>query len=248
MGPKDAEIARAIKTLHLFATWPDDAVRELAASSRIVHVGKGKPILQQGDEMPGLYAILSGCIEIGSGHRDGRRHVRFYAEPGLVFGMISMFDDEGSPYFYSAHERSQILLVPKPAFLGCLERRPELWPSVALHLARRYRVALEDIDVRVFDSLRVRAANALVALSRAYGKASTQGTAIEPRLTQDNLASLLGVSRQSINKVLKQFESDGLIAINYGRIMLLDPDLLEQIPGAESGGEGAASLRRRLTI
>jgi CRP-like cAMP-binding protein len=223
--------------VRLFGQWPAQEIQSLCEATRVLYVSVGQVLIAQGQVLNGLYVIGAGSVEVGSIHDDGRRYVRRYAQPGMLFGLVSVLDGEGSPYSYTAHEPTTILFIPKAAFLSILSRHAELWPSVAHHLASFQRMALATIDEHMFETLQIRLARALVSLAKVYGTHDAVGVAIRIRMTQDNVASLLGVSRQSVSKELKRLEQNGLIRIDYGRITLIDPEAIERAAreGIEEG-------------
>jgi CRP/FNR family cyclic AMP-dependent transcriptional regulator len=218
-----------LRRIPVFRQWPEAQLEEICAGAREIRAEAGKAVLRQGQVVDGLYVIVAGSLEVGTAQRDGRRYIRRYAEPGSAFGFMSLFDGQGSPYSYVAHDPAQLLFIEKSVLLAVLMRHPGLWLSVAEVLARFQRVALAVLEERIFESLRVRLARALVSLANAYGTREGEHAGIAIRITQDNLGSLLGVTRQSVSKELKGFEREGLIAIEYGRIVLADTAALEEM-------------------
>ncbi len=220
---------RAIRLSRLFSAWPEELAREVSARARIIRAAAGDKFVRQGQVLEGLYVIVSGCVEIGSDRSDGRRYVRRYAEPGYIFGFPSIFDGKGTSFFYVAHQATQLVLVQKSVFLSILERHPQLWRSVVREVVGNQRLVLSAIEEWMFEGLRVRLTRLLVSLATAFGTRETAGTAIQIRLTKDDLGDLLGVTRQSVSKELRRLEREGLVISAYGRLTLIDQAALGRI-------------------
>ena len=215
---------RTLATVDPFREWPAASLRMLGTAARTLELAVGQTLVAQRQQVKGIYVIASGDIEVGTVSDDGRSYVRRFAHPGMLFGMISVLDGQGSPYSYIAHERSTLLFVPKDALLSALAHRPILWESVARFVAGFQRKALAAIDENMFVPLRNRLARTLVTLAMTRGApAHPPAVAVRVRTTQHDVANLLGVSRQSVSRELKLLERQGLVRIDYRAITLLDP-------------------------
>lgn len=212
----------------VFRQWPERHVQELVAAAPEIRAAKGKAIVRQGDTFRGLYLVLSGSVEVSAAGASGKRYIHRYARPGTAFGFMSVFDPQPSPYSYVAHEPTRMLFIRTETLIATLMRHPELWLSVARHLAGFQRVALDVVQEQVFEGIRRRLARALLSLARAWAKDPADGRA-GLQITQDELAGLLGVSRQSVSKELKRLEREGLVRIGYARIAVPDAAALERV-------------------
>lgn len=219
----------------IFKLWPESLLQELLKDAREIRVAAGKPVIRQGEVFKGLYVILSGRVEVEAAQGDGKRFIQRFAQPGTAFGFMSVFDAKSSPYTYVAHEQARMLFIRKTDFIAVLSRNPQLWLSVARHLADLLRVALDTVQEQTFEAVRARLARALLSLAQSHGEggdSNPQGV----RITQENLAGLLGVSRQSVSTELKRLEREGLVHIRYGCIELVDDEALERAAaGAKAG-------------
>ncbi|HZR03805.1 MAG TPA: Crp/Fnr family transcriptional regulator [Burkholderiales bacterium] len=220
------EIYRALRHVKLFCDWPDDLLMAAAQSSKIMDAKAGEQIVRQGQVLQGLYVIASGEIAIGVYNKDGRRYVRRYAARGEVYGLLSMLDGKGSPQFYITHVATKIIFVPKAVILDALEREPQLWWGIVRQWAVYHRNQLAALHQAAFETLRVRLLRALLDYASKFGAVELTNTPTKLRLTQDELAELLGVTRQTISRELKHLEREGHIQIMYRGILLNKPAAL----------------------
>ena len=216
--PADA-VSRALRVFPLFEKWPDSQRRELIPAARLVCVNPGETLIRQGEVLEGLYGIVSGAVEVASTQQDGRWYTRRLALPGMISGFLSSIDKQGSPYYYIALEPTTALFVKWPDFVDILERHPQLWMGVVTELLKVQRLTLAVIEEHIFESARVRMVRLLMHLASMHGKRE-RGTMVRIPLTQDKLASLLGISRQSTSKELKLLERAGVVGRGYGSLLV----------------------------
>lgn len=193
---------------------------DTASASKVLEAEAGEEFVHEGQVLDGLYVIASGAVAIGVHHIDGRRYLRRYAGGGQVYGMLSMLDGKGSPQFYMSRIATKIIVVPKAVILAVLERHPALWWGLVRQWAVYHRNHLDAIHQLAFESLRVRLVRALFDYATQFGAAEAPQTQAELRITQDEIAALLGVTRQTVSRELKRLEREGHIQIVYGGIVL----------------------------
>jgi CRP-like cAMP-binding protein len=216
----------AIRSIHFFKNCSTEVLEGLQEASRLLQVPAGRTVIRQGEEVTGLYGIISGRIEISSALANGRRFIRRFGEPGQIWGFVGVFDGKGSPYFYTVQEPSRILFVPKSRLLLLLKNNPEFWATVARQLSVIHRSTLADIEELLFSNLNERVLRILRSLGEAYG--TQEGDCISIKITQEDLAAMVGVTRQSISKELARFEHQKLIRISYRRVILTDVGAIDR--------------------
>ena len=214
------EAYRALKQVHLFCNWPDDLLRQAADASKMLEADAGDEFVHVGQVLEGLYVIASGAVAIGVHNSDGRRYLRRYAARGQVYGMLSMLDGKGCPQFYMSRLATKIIVVPKFIILSALEQHPRLWWALVQQWAVYHRNHLDAIHRIAFEPLRARLLRALLEYATQFGAKEAPKQGAELQLTQDELAALLGVTRQSVSRELKRLEREGHIQIVYGGIVL----------------------------
>lgn len=219
-GATAADAYRVLKQVGLFQDWPDGFLMKAADACKTLDVGAGEEFIHVGQVLDGLYVIVSGTVAIGVHSSDGRRYLRRYAASGQVYGLLSMLDGRGNPQFYTSRGATRIIVVPKAVILSALDQHPRLWWSLVRQLSVYHRNHLAAIHQLAFDPLRVRLLRVLLSYAAQFGARGMPQTPVELRLTQDELADLLGVTRQSVSRELKRLEREGHVQVVYGGLVL----------------------------
>ena len=233
MSDTPVENYQVLRQVKFFSQWPHDLLLEAAKASKVFEADANEVIVQQGQVLDSLYVLASGEIAIGVCNADGRRYVRRYAASGQVYGLLSILDGKSSPQFYAARVRSRMILVPKSAILSALERHAPLWWGVVDHWSGIHRAHLAGLHEIAFDPLRVRLIRALLEYASQRGVRELPAAPLDLRLNQDQLANLLGMTRQSVSREIKQLEREGHVQVTYGGILLKAP--LELVRLLEAG-------------
>ena len=170
--------------------------------------------------------VARGAVRISSVSLSGKQITLTYVEPGVWFGDIALFDGLPRTHDANAHGATTLLVVRKPDFTDILARHVELYEALLRLNCRRLRLmfdVVEDLNTR---PLAARLAKQLLMLARSYGIAQGEEIRIGLQLAQEDLAQLLGASRQRVNQELKGFERDGAVRIEPTRLVVLSRDKL----------------------
>jgi CRP-like cAMP-binding protein len=173
--------------------------------------------------------VASGAVRISSVSLSGKQITMSYMEPGTWFGDISLFDGLPHTHDANAHGDTTLLCVRKPDFKDLLDQFPEL-PLALLRLnCRRLRLMFDLIEDLNTKPLAARLAKQVLLLAKSYGIAQGEEIRIGLQLAQEDLAQLLGASRQRVNQELKGFEREGAVRIEPTRLVVLSRDKLMAI-------------------
>jgi len=206
---------------------PPELARELAALAVTRSFGDGELLYAQGDPAMGLIGVLSGMVRQVRIGADGRRALVGLFPSGTWFGEISLFDQGPRPFTAYADGATQILFVPAAQLRQLLDSHPEWYRDFARLLCKKLRLAFDYIEDG-YKPLAVRIAKRLIDLAQGFGDPSPQGLRIKLRISQQELAEMLGASRQSVNKELGAFERREWLMLEAGRIVLRDPVALAE--------------------
>jgi CRP/FNR family cyclic AMP-dependent transcriptional regulator len=177
----------------------------------------------------GLYGILSGGVRISSMSAEGRESVSSFMGAGDWFGHIGLIDGLPRTHDIRAIQDSLILCLRHSDFRRLLEDNPILYKHFALKLCALIRIAFTTIEDRSLLSLESRLAKRLITLTDTYGVTHAEGVLINLHLPQKELASILNVTRQTVNKILAQWQGRRWIKIHYGQIVIVQRAELESL-------------------
>ena len=192
----------------------------------------GELIAARGDPPEQWIACAKGAVRVSSTAVSGKQVTLTYVEPGIWFGDVAMFDGDRRTHDAYAHGDTTILCVARADFRKILATHVELYEALMRLQARRIRTLfglVEDLNTL---PLRARLAKQLIHLVRSYGVpnlADGSQMRIGLQLAQEELAQLLGASRQRVNQELKQMERQGAIRIEPAGLVVLDRSALMRI-------------------
>lgn len=203
-------------------------------SARLVRYRRRTQVLASDRRKRELLAVVSGCLEISNMNPQGRKYVNALLGPGQVAPLVRLLADVPLPYDYHAHEDSVIVHLPSDAVIALLDAEPVLWRDVAKLALQRQRLSVMLLQGQMLNSVRARVAATLTSVIRFYGMQVKAAASLPVRLSQNDLAAMLGLSRQTINKELGRLVAEGVIDMSYKRIRIVDPERLTLIAaGAE---------------
>jgi len=229
-----AALARAaLKRTRLFSDWPDAVLDALSAASEVQRYHKGQSVARQGDPPRGLWLLTEGCLVSSRTFPDGRRIVFEHLLPGQMTAVLPVLDGQSVLFDLTAKHRAAAIFIPRAAFLGVIRGDPALLMSIIVFLCRRTRLDHENIQMKVLDSPRVQLAKIIIYLARGPGLPRPDYE-LPVGISQDDVADMMGMSRQTVNKEMMPFVRDGILAQRYRKIYILDPQRLFEIIQAES--------------
>jgi len=219
---------RLLAQVPLFAELPPDRLRELAQMCRRRTYQRGETIFHKGDPGTGLYVLTDGQVKILLPSEIGEEALLAVLEPGDFFGELALFDGQPRSATVVAVTRAETLLLPRDDFLGFVTRNAEVAIALFGVLSRRLRATDELIEDAVFLDVPGRLAKRLLDLAARHGRQTEQGIEIDLKLTQQDLAAMVGATRESVNKHLGWMRDHGLIQLDRQRIVVLRPDDLRK--------------------
>ena len=232
-GGVSSLLTKVLSGVPLFAGLPAPDLEKLAASLNRHRYAKGEVILVAGDTVSDLCIVEHGSVRIVLTSPDGREVVLAILGTGEFFGKLALFDGVAGPADVIAHEDCSLLRLRREHFRAFLRNHPDTAEQLLTVLSHRLR----ETDTLVYDTafrdIPSRLARALLKLAVSYGRREPDGIVLGRRLTQEDLASMIGSSRVSVNKCFKAWERDGLLASKGGIIKILRPGELWQQEGHE---------------
>jgi CRP/FNR family transcriptional regulator, cyclic AMP receptor protein len=213
--------ADLLANVDLFGDLTPEELQQLADASTTEDLRRGDVLFHEDDEADTLYVVIEGRIAIAKRSIDGRESVVALMETGDLFGEMSLFEPLGRSAEARALEPSQVLAIGFAPIRGVYERRPELLWGVVELLAGRVRsmdVALAD---SVFLDVTGRTAKRLVEMASGADEFTLP-------VTQEELAAMVGASRERVNKAIASFVRLGWIEQSERRYRITDREQLER--------------------
>lgn len=204
----------------------------LISHAKMLTLEKGQFLYRRGEKSYGLYAVLGGALSIGAIRADGKEALLAVLGPTAWVGEISMFDGLPRPNDVAANTRTLLLHIPESALNKLLEEKPSYWRDFALLMAQRLRLSFDNAEAMTMLPGPQRVANQLLTIAGGYGGLDAGHRTM--RLSQDSLASMVSLSRQTTNQILKNLESQQILSIKSGEIAILDFDRLRAASLGES--------------
>ena len=213
-----------LETTPWFRGLPVELRDYLISHASLLTLEKGQSLYRRGEQSYGLYAVLGGALAIGTVGLDGKEALLAVLGPTAWVGEISMFDGLPRPNDATAVSRTLLLHVPGAALQDLLDSAPRYWRDFALLMAQRLRVSFENAEAMTLLPAAQRVANRLLMIASGYGGLNASQSRI--RVSQDSLASMVSLSRQTTNQLLRNLESQRIVSLKSGEITILDFDRL----------------------
>lgn len=212
-----------------FAQLPDKVMSNLVKLCRLKQLSKGQRLHAKNDPADGFYCLLKGKIRVSNVNSDGKEMVLTWLSEGSWFGEISLFD--GLPRTHDAHaeQNCELLMVPIAAFHQLLDEHPEIYPHFMRLLCQRVRTTFSLLDETGGLSLQGQLAKRLLLLAYGLEKNEDKQHSTSINVSQEALAHMINSSRQTVNRLLGELKTEGIIQSEYGQITVLDRDRLEKL-------------------
>lgn len=225
-----SETAQSVlRQMTWFADCGAASLRDLGAAAQIRQLRRGAVLTRRGEPVTSLCIVIDGILEISATTRSGKGHILGHVQRGQLMNLVPFIDEQGAIHDTVAHTDAVLLLVGREAFHRLLAAEPSVSHRLMRLLCLRSRMAYSRLAETATLSLRQRCASMLLQLSDPYGAMEADGVAISLRLSQEEMAFMVGCSRPMINRELKQFEREGAIRKTYSHLVVTDAALLRSI-------------------
>jgi CRP-like cAMP-binding protein len=223
--PHEEEVVRRAP---LFTALDDAAAASLRASMDAVKIAKGSILFKEGDDGEHLYIIIDGKLKLGTSSGDGRENLLSILGPGEMFGELSLFDPGPRTSTATAVTDAKLLSLSHEKVIPWLRENPEVSLQLLTRLSQRLRRTNEAVGDLVFSDVPGRVAKALIDLGDRFGKTTPEGLLVNHDLTQEELAQLVGASRETVNKALADFAGRGWLKLDGRSVLIADVDRLSK--------------------
>lgn len=188
-------------------------------------------IVRKGDLGSQFFGILSGRLKAVTTSADGRDLALSIMGPGEMCGEIALLDEAERSATMVSIEPCELLCIDRQPFLDFLEQNPRVAIKMLSALASRVRTLTALVEDTLFLNLPARLSKKLLDLASIYGRKTPDGVRIDLKLSQQELGDLVGTTRESINKQIRIWTSEGVLTWHHGQVTLRRMDVLESLAG-----------------
>lgn len=219
-----------LKRCSLFQSISPQEIGRLEARCRMRTFPRGTLVYTPHDSADGVFLLASGRIKIHTITDDGKQAILAFIEPGEVFGELAILGTGGREEYAEACEAATIILIPAEAVHELMGTHAQVSLAVTKLIGLRRRRLERRLKSLLFRSTRERLIHALLDLAGEYGQSTPQGVELRIRLSHQELANLIGSTRESVTIVLGELQAEKFLRVGRRRIVLTNPhDLARSI-------------------
>ena len=223
MATTDANARRAaLARTQIFQALQPADIDLILTRATVRRVARGAAVLRRGDPSGGMVVIISGRVRVSVVSEDGKEVTLSVLGAGEVLGEMSLLDGDPCSADVTAQEDCVLLVIERGQFLNLLRSNGALCLQLMTLLTRRLRRANTALEDMALLDLPARLGRLLARLASDYGVPVRSGTRIEVKLSQKDLSTLVGASREKVNKQIRQWEEDGVLGKDSGRMVVVD--------------------------
>ncbi len=211
-----------LKSCDLFQQLSPVQLTALESRCRVRKCPRGTPIYLPADHADGVLLLAEGRVKIGSFTEEGKQTILAFIEPGEIFGELSLMGTQEREEYAEAVEKSTIILLPSEVIQSLLLENP----SVSLGVTKLFGLRRQRIERRLkyllFRSNRERLIHLLLELAEQYGEQVDSGVELRIKLSHQDLASIIGSTRETVTVVLGELQTEGCLQLGRRKIVMTD--------------------------
>lgn len=218
-----------LKHIRLFDGISPSEMQEMEKITRMEEVKKRQPLYLPGDPSSNVYLLKKGRVKIANTAPSGKEITFDILEPGEVFGELDVLEDAPRSTSAETLDDAVICVIPRKDFDQYLAMHPTVMFKLTKLIGLRLKKIQSRVEDLVFRDVPARLAHLLSELSKTDGVADKHGIRLKVKLTHQEMANLIGCSRETVSTTMGQFRNDGLLQINGRTITILKPDGLARL-------------------
>jgi CRP/FNR family transcriptional regulator, cyclic AMP receptor protein len=226
---RSRQIRDGLAESDLFGALADGDLDALIIEGRVAAYGGGSVVFRKGDPAEDLMIVLCGRIRLSSTSSHGKEVLFDFIGPGRCFGEGALLDGKIRALEAIAVKPSAVFALHRRDVLACLERHPAVAVRMIRVLCARLSRAMEMFEDRTQLGLSSRTARALLRLAREYGSWDGDVVRIELKISQGEIAALVGATREKVNRQLCAWCRSGILAVDEGHLTIQRRDALESV-------------------
>jgi len=220
-----------LKHIRLFDGISPSAMQEMEKITRMEEVKKRQPLYLPGDPSTSIYLLKQGRVKIASTAPSGKEVTFEILEPGEIFGELDVLEDAVRSTSAEALDDALICVIPRKDFDQYLSMHPNVTIKLTKLIGLRLKKIQSRVEDLVFRDVPARLAHLLLELRKSEGVPEGAGTRLRVKLTHQEMANLIGCSRETVSTTLGQFRDEGLIHTDGRSITIVNEKGLTQLLG-----------------
>ena len=218
-----------LKQIKLFSNLRKEDLDHLDQVTKMEDVRRGQPIYLPGDHPDSVYLLKAGRVKISRISKEGKELTLGILVPGEVFGELEVLDGSLRDTVAEVLEDASICVIRREDFEEVLKKNPDLTIRLTKLIGFRLKKIESRIEDLVFCDVPVRLVRLLLSLSEEFGKQEDRGVRLGLRITHQEIANLIGSTRETVSATLNDFKRQGLLQLDHRSITLLDQVRLSSI-------------------
>ncbi|MDF2591656.1 MAG: cAMP-binding protein [Clostridia bacterium] len=217
-----------LKQISVFAQLKEEFLQKIDDISIVRSYPKGKTIFMEGDSGEAFFYIKSGLVKISKLSSDGREHILHILNEGHVFAEVTLFSSSDYPATAEVLEDAEVGMIKNSALEKLIVETPEISLALIKYLNNRLIEAQNKVrNLALYDTFG-RTAQALVKLADDYGKKTKAGTELDLNISRQELANMVGTTRETVIRVLSAFKKEMSIELDKSSIVIKDIEKVKQ--------------------
>ena len=219
----------SLRSIPLFREFEDAQLQQIGQTAALRTYHKHEFIVREGDPGGTFYIILDGSVAVTRIASDGRETILSILKANDFFGEMSLFDSSLRSASIKTLSDVKVGVIDEKAFLDVLERSPKIARYLVTALSQRLRAANQLIAATTSQDIRARLASLLLNLSQSFGEKVDNGVKITLRLTNQEMANMIGTTRETVNRTLNRFWDEHLIDMRTSHVVVVEPEKLRSL-------------------
>lgn len=221
------QVVALLQDIPLFAALPEADHADLVGRFHRRRYDRGEPILHHLDPGHAFFVLSEGSVKVTRPLLAGSEAVIDILAPGEFFGEMALLDGRPRSASVYALEPTEVIILYRTDFMEFLESHPAAAREIIVVLADRIRRLNDRIEDMASRDLSGRLARQLLELARERGETTADGVRVHLPMTQSELAAMVGVSRQRLNRALGEWQDEGIIRLERrNEVIILKPSVL----------------------
>ncbi len=209
-----------LKNCNLFSQVASEDISWLESHSRVRRMKRGEPIYMPSQSADGVLLVAKGRIKICHTTPEGKQSIIDFVDEGEVFGELALLDAQERDEYAETTEKTTLILIPKQEMQAMIRKYPAIVLGVTKLIGLRRQKVERRLKNLLFHSNRERVVHLLLELSEKYGEPHPNGVGLKIRLSHQEMAAVIGSTRETVTVVLGQLQADKLIEISRRKIVI----------------------------